>query len=208
MLNQTNLYLSVLTCLLIYSCKHNPYTTVEIKGENGNIIHRYQFVGDSMKDGLSQHFHENGAVSITEEYNIGVLQGKRTHTRADGSIEIEERYVDGLMEGEYKVYHANGKLKVISQYTGGELTGILKSFDESGIIKEEVNFKNNEENGPFKEFHENGTIRWKGSYLNGDNEFGLLEEYDESGKLIKKMMCDSLALCKTIWTLTEGVIAQ
>lgn len=65
---------------------------------------------------------------------------------------------------------------------------------------------NNEENGPFTEYHENGQKAWEGTFLNGDNEYGLLQQYDEAGTLIKKMNCDSLGVCTTIWTLKDGDI--
>ena len=68
---------------------------------------------------------------------------------------------------------------------------------------EEVLFKDNEENGPFVEYYDNGEIEWKGSYLNGDNEFGILEQYDRTGVLIKKMECDSLGACITVWIKDE-----
>ena len=66
--------------------------------------------------------------------------------------------------------------------------------------------KDNNENGPFKEYYPNGNIHWEGNYLNGDNEFGILNEYNEQGELIKKMDCDSMAVCKTIWTKENGDI--
>ena len=48
-------------------------------------------------------------------------------------------------------------------------------------------------------YYENGQIHWKGTYLNGDNEFGLLEEWDSLGTMIKRMKCDSMAVCRTFW---------
>ena len=58
---------------------------------------------------------------------------------------------------------------------------------------------NNEENGPFSEYFENGQIQWKGTYRNGDNEYGILYEYDSLGTPIKIMKCDTQAICRTIW---------
>ena len=71
---------------------------------------------------------------------------------------------------------------------------------------ERVTFEGNEENGPFEEYHQNGQIQWKGTYLKGENEYGLLEEFDEIGEPIKRMMCDEMAICKTIWTKENGDI--
>lgn len=35
----------------------------------------------------------------------------------------------------------------------------------------------------------------------GNNEFGLIKEYDETGQLIRKMMCDDRAICTTTWSI-------
>ena len=51
----------------------------------------------------------------------------------------------------------------------------------------------------FEEYYTNGKIKWKGSYRNGDHEYGLLEKYDSTGVLVKKMECDSLFICRTVW---------
>ena len=84
------------------------------------------------------------------------------------------------------------------------MQGLIKSYYPEGPLKEEVTMVDNEENGPFTEYYKDGTKEWEGTYLNGDNEFGLLKHYNDKGVLIKKMMCDSLAICSTIWTLEGG----
>jgi antitoxin component YwqK of YwqJK toxin-antitoxin module len=72
---------------------------------------------------------------------------------------------------------------------------------------EEVTFINNMENGPFKEYYKNGQIKWEGNYKDGDNEYGLIQEFNEQGQLIKKMNCGRYKgeyICQTIWTMDEG----
>jgi antitoxin component YwqK of YwqJK toxin-antitoxin module len=91
-------------------------------------------------------------------------------------------------------------------YNRGVLEGDVLKYYPEGAIMEKVSFKNNEENGTFEEYYNNGIVHWRGEYLNGPNEYGLLEEYDEQGILLKKMMCDSNAVCRTIWTKENGDI--
>lgn len=91
-------------------------------------------------------------------------------------------------------------------YTDGVLDGQVISYFEDGTKRESVTFLNNTENGPFTEFHENGKKHWEGTYRNGDNEYGLLIEYDTLEKIIKKMDCDSLGMCRTIWSKEKGDI--
>jgi len=80
------------------------------------------------------------------------------------------------------------------------MNGLVKGYYPSGALKEEVTFANNVEEGPFTEYHENGHVMWKGTYRNGDHEFGLLEKFDETGVLVRKMMCDERGICHTTWT--------
>jgi antitoxin component YwqK of YwqJK toxin-antitoxin module len=134
------------------------------------------------------------------------LEGTRILYYENGKKEIEENYINGVMEGEYKSYYLNGEENVVAQFKNGVMTGMVKRYFESGTLMEEVTFEENEENGPFKEYYENGQIQWEGNYLNGDNEFGLLTHYNESGVIIKKMQCDSNAICQTIWTPEKGDI--
>ena len=103
------------------------------------------------------------------------------------------------MEGIYQTFYPDGTIKLEKHFQNNTLVGTIKVYHPNGNLKEEVTIENNTENGPFKEYHSNGKIHWQGTYLNGDNEFGLLEEYDSTGMLIKKMMCDSNAVCITIW---------
>ena len=110
------------------------------------------------------------------------------------------------MEGEHFVYYPSGKLMIESNYEGGKMNGLFTKYFESGEVAETVTFVDNNEMGPFTEYHSNGKVQWKGNYLDGDKEFGLLEQFDEHGTLIKKMMCDTLGVCQTIWTPEKGDI--
>jgi len=74
-----------------------------------------------------------------------------------------------------------------------------KRYYDSGELMEIVNFVENEENGPFVEYYKNGNKKATGNYLDGDNEHGELELFDEQGELIKKMNCNK-GICRTSWT--------
>ncbi|MEZ4909682.1 MAG: hypothetical protein R2774_02355 [Saprospiraceae bacterium] len=132
-------------------------------------------------------------------YKQNLLFGKRK-LYTNGMVEIEESYDDtGSLQGTAYVYYPDGKVKIEKPYVDNKINGILKGYYPTGALKEEVTMVDNEENGPFTEYHLNGKIHWKGHYLNGDNEFGLLERFDTTGTLIKKMMCDSIGICRTFW---------
>jgi len=196
-------YLFIVISLAIFGCK-SEY--IETKDENGNVIERYQVNTENQKDGLLTIYSTDGVIGETANYKNGKLSGVRKIFYADGNLEIEENYQNDIADGPYKVYHPNGKVNFEANYANGVLQGITKTYNDKGQLKEEVTFSNNDENGPFKEYYDNGQLEWEGTYLNGDNEFGLLKKYDDSGELVKKMMCDSMAICRTIWTKADGDI--
>lgn len=195
--------------LLIFLASFFACKKSEFKGfyEDGTLKEKYTYSeNETIKDGLYEHYSEDGSLDEKANYKKGTLQGERNLFYSNGQVEIIEMYKDGNLDGPYQVFHENGQLQISSNYINGVLEGILKKYDETGKLMEEVTFKDNAENGPFKEYYSNGKVQWVGNYLNGDNEFGLLKQFGEDGNLIKKMMCDSLGVCQTIWTPEKGDI--
>jgi len=197
----TILLLCLLTLCLI-GCKSNEF--IEIKDENGNLIEKYEANKEKQKDGVAYTYFGDGSLQSEQNYHKGVLDGERKIYFKNGQVEIIELYDKGIIHGPYRVFYENGQANIEVDYTQGAMQGLLKRFYESGALMEEVVMVDNEENGPFKEYYENGQVQWNGQYLNGENEFGLLEQFDEKGTLVKKMMCDSFAVCQTIWTIELG----
>ena len=187
-----------LLVIILASCKDN---TVTIKYPSGQVEEVYETKGEDLKHGKYTAYHENGTVREECTYVEGKLEGERTIFNKEGKIEIKEIYKDNILNGPYTTYHANGKVKLEGEYVDNVLKGIVKGYYPSGSLKEEVTFENSREDGPFKEYHENGKIKWEGTYRMGNNEFGLLQKYNEEGVLIQKMMCDDKAICTTTWTI-------
>jgi len=187
-------------CIIIfvsYGCGDQKITK---NYPNGNIMEEYTVNKEQKKNGEYKLYFENGKVKETATYQNDQLIGVRTMYYENGNIETEENYTEpNVLNGEYKTYYDNGQLKLVKIYKNNAIQGTLKVFYPTGKIKEEVTMVDNNENGPFVEYFENGQVQWKGTYLNGDNEFGLLEEWDSLGNPIKKMKCDSLAICRTFW---------
>ncbi len=198
-----SILLSLLLVSIMWSCTSKS-ELIEIKDENGRVTESYHVKTDNIKHGEYTALHENGKTRESATYIDGELDGVRKIFYDNGSVEIEENYVNGTITGDYKVYYVNGQLKIETSYKDGAMNGELKKYNEKGILIEEVTMVDNEENGPFKEYHDNGKLHWEGNYLNGDNEFGLLLKYNEDGELIRKMNCDSLAVCRTFWTKEKG----
>lgn len=190
--------------LTILSCQNN--NTVIVKNDKGVVVESYSILPDSTKNGIYNSFFDTGEKFEEANYINGVLEGSRTIFHKNGHPEMKETYKEGILIDTHYTYYENGQLEISAPYSEGQLNGQLTAYYENGKVKEVVTMEGGNENGPFKEYYENGQIHWQGNYLNGDNEYGLLKEFDESGQLLKKMMCDSLAICRTIWTMKDGDI--
>ena len=193
-----------LVILSLSSCKKEEQSF----HDNGKVHEVYSVDDQGKKHGIYTRFDLEGNKMETAHYTHGMLDGERLIYYPEGTKEIREVYINDQLEGSYQRFDQEGNLTFEAQYTKNILGGIAKSYYSNGTLKEEVTFVNNEENGPFTEYHENGKLAWKGTYRNGDNEFGVLEEYDVNGMLIKKLNCDERGICKTIWTKEDGDISE
>jgi antitoxin component YwqK of YwqJK toxin-antitoxin module len=173
---------------------------VKMYDDLGRITEEFYESKNHQKNGSYTAFYPSGKIREKCQYKNGTLTGKRILYYENGQIEIEETYSpSGLLHGPYYIYYDNGKLKLEKSYSENVMEGILKTYYPDGTLKEEVTMSNNTENGPFSEYYQNGQLHWKGTYRNGDNEYGLLYEFDSLAAPIKIMRCDTLAICRTIW---------
>ncbi len=190
--------------LVILSCE-SPQVVVNTTGD-GIKTEEYIVNNEGQKHGEYKRFFSDGSLEEVAHYQMDKLSGKRTIYHNNGKPEIEEHYIDDVIHGEYTVFYKNGKPEISGSYTDGIMQGLLTRYYETGEIMEEVTMENNQEHGPFKEYYANGKVQWEGNYMRGENEVGLLKQYNEQGDLIKKMLCDSLSVCQTIWTKELGDI--
>ena len=181
--------------LLFISCQKR----VKNYYDNGQLKEVYEVDSKGQKHGKFQAFYENGQLLESSKYKNNLLEGKRYFYYQNGQIEEEQFYVKGKLEGNQYGFHENGQLKFKSVNKENKLTGEYFSYYDNGQKRLYLNFLNDLENGPFEEYHRNGVIKWRGTYRNGNKEYGLLEQFDETGELIKKMNCDTMAACTTIW---------
>lgn len=167
--------------------------------DNGAVYETYTINEDSLRHGNYFKFYENGDTLEKAFYIDGKLNGKRVLFFEGNRPEIEETYINDSLSGEYIVYYDDGNISLVTRYEQNELNDIVRRYYPSGAVMEEVTFVENIENGPFTEYYENGSKKWEGTYKDGDNEYGLLIQFSDTGDTIKKMMCDEMFICRTIY---------
>lgn len=196
----------LLLVVLIYSCGEGLIKK-EIKNEDGIVVQVLSMDRDSALQGESITYYDDGeAVFEKAHYENGMLNGTREIYYTNGNVEIREKYEDDILIDTLYTFYPSGVVKNKLYYRSGTLTGTALKYYESGSLEEEVTFEDDQENGPFVEYYENGQKKWVGTYLNGSNEYGELIQFDSTGQMIKRMVCDERAICSTVWTLEKGDI--
>jgi antitoxin component YwqK of YwqJK toxin-antitoxin module len=186
--------------LVFISCQKRE----KIYHENGKLKELFEVNSANEKHGKYQQYYESGQLLESAEYKNGLLEGKRLFYYENGQVEEIQKFEKGNLNGEQLGYHENGVLKFKCTNKDNLLVGEYFSYYDNGNKRLYLNFVDDLENGPFEEYYRTGIVKWKGTYRNGNKEYGLLENFDESGTLIKKMNCDTLGICVTIWKKEEG----
>ncbi len=153
---------------------------------------------DSSYQGTFSKIDSAGTLLEKGVYDHGELNGVRELYFPDGKVKVREHYTKGQMAGNYEYFFPSGQLQLMGEYIDGAMYGYWRKYNDAGKLLEEVLMIKNEEMGPFTEYYPDGTIQTVGTYLHGPNEDGILNLYDESGKLYKTMLCDS-GMCVTTW---------
>lgn len=140
-------------------------------------------------------------------YKNNKLEGVEKIYFPSGQVDGELTYKNGVHDGVFKYYYEDGTLKQQGSYVKGNIEGTLNSYYPTGTLKEEVAHIEGVTQGAFKEYNEDGSLKAEGEYTSKSGqenlEEGELKMYDETGTLIRKMICKE-GQCCTIWTLEDG----
>jgi len=197
--------ISLTLFVILQSC--NQYDTVKEYSDGHVLLEEYKIDKDSLMQGEYLSYFEDGKnVFERSHYKDDQLDGERRLYFENGQVEIIENYVRDTLTDTLKVYYRTGALKQLKYFEAGVLTGVITTYYEDGTLKDKATFVNNLEEGPFAEYHPNGQPKWQGTYRNGDKEYGELTQFDNKGVAIRKLMCDTAAVCTTIWTKEDGYL--
>lgn len=201
---KNSMLLMVLCTIMCYACNNQKLSEISITDDNGKVLEKYTMdLETKMKQGAYTTFYPSGAMSSVANYLNDTLEGQKIWYFEDGKIEIEENYKKGLYHGVFKAYFEDGSILQEGYYDNNMPSGEWLTYYKNGQLKERVTLSGGVENGPFEEYNEEGIISSKGTYKDGPNEEGLLELFDASGDLVKKMLCRS-GVCLTSWTREGG----
>lgn len=174
----------------------NNISRVNVKLDDGSS-ETYQ-VNDlnQKKYGEYIRYAPSGKIIEKAYYQNDTLHGTRVLYHHDGKVQIVENYQSGAFDGPFLSYFPSGELNVLGHYRQDKMIGDWNYYFQNQQLKEIVRFKDNEENGPFVEYYKNGKVKVRGNYYKGDQRHGLIEFFDQEGKLTKVMNC-LFGDCKT-----------
>lgn len=96
------------------------------------------FVSNGVLEGLSEGWHTNGVLQVSEHFVGGRSEGTVTKWDADGHRASEATTRAGLMEGRFQRWHTNGTLAEEMEMRQGQPHGLARSWYPSGSLKAEA----------------------------------------------------------------------
>lgn len=166
------------------------------------------------KHGAWTQYYPDGSKRIEAHYLHGELDSVFKLYFQGGKIKMEGRYKNAGKVGEWLEYNSDGSLRLQEIYKNGKhlrttlLNGVFKNYYPNGFIESEYQYRNGKKNGPFTEYHNTGrkvkrmrtspegeqemyeeeegiVIKRKGVFKD-DLPVGIIESFDEKGKVIKQ----------------------
>jgi antitoxin component YwqK of YwqJK toxin-antitoxin module len=122
------------------------------------------------ESGQKTYWHENGKISLEENYKDGKKEGKSTAWYPTGEIQLEINYKDGKKEGKSSTWYKNGQLKSKVNYKNDKKEGVSTSWYQSGEIKSEINYKDDKKEGVSTSWYQSGEIKSEINYKNNFKE--------------------------------------
>lgn len=132
------------------------------------------FAGE--KHGRQIFFNIKGDTTLWENYQYGLLDGKKTKYYPGSKIKEEINYKKGLMDGEFIYYNPEGKVLEKLNYKEGKKNGECTYFYSDGKLLKTENWLMDVKNGEFKTFYYQGHVQTLETYKKGVKE-GNFEEY-------------------------------
>lgn len=141
---------------------------------NNNMLKSYNSYRKDKKDGVQKLFNNEGKVTSTEIYYLGVLSFK-------GGV-IDDK---GKKQGEWTEFYRKGAKKSEGSFEDNNKSGLWKYYYESGNIEQEGIYKKGKATNKWVWYHNSGKILRVGYYISG-KENGEFTEYDANGKIVSK----------------------
>lgn len=93
---------------------------------------------DGLLEGISQGWHTNGTLQVTEHFVVGVSHGQRTKWYENGVKESEARVQHGRLEGDFLRWNTDGTLIERIALKDGRAEGVAETYNADGSVRSRV----------------------------------------------------------------------
>ncbi len=111
------------------------FTGTLVEHSPDGVLRSRSAVVDGLLHGLSEGWHTNALLQVTEHFRGGVSHGERIKYYPDGTRQSVGTVVDGKLEGTFRRWHPNGQLAETAELRAGVPHGPAQSFYPSGFLK-------------------------------------------------------------------------
>lgn len=143
-----NIYLSILSVVLISSCELFDIEDVSFKKEKNLKVY----------NGVRKNYIK-GKLASTVTYKDSLKNGPAINYYPNGKINMKFNYKNNLKDGDYEWFYENGNLYISGQYTEGEKDGLFKTYRKNGTLKAEMPWNSGNPCKGLKEYFESGNLK-------------------------------------------------
>jgi uncharacterized protein len=136
---------------------------------------------DNKREGNWKYYNYFGALTATEQYAKGQLNGAVINYFSNGKVKDSVNYTDDEKDGYYVSYHISGKMNMQGWYVNGDKQGDWKYYDLKGNLIKHNFYVNGALHGYSQFFGPNTSLSEQKFY-----KYGYLDkvfDYDSTGKI-------------------------
>lgn len=120
---------------LCLSGQTNAFNGLMLEHSYGGILRSRSAVTNGLLHGLSEGWHTNGQLQVTEHFKEGTSHGVRTKWHPNGKKLSEGGIVDGKFHGTFRRWSEGGTLAEQIEFASGQPHGLSLAWYPSGFLK-------------------------------------------------------------------------
>lgn len=136
-------------------------------------------------NGIEKGYYDNGEIKYSQNWNNGLLNGKKTifYNKVGLYPKEEYNFVNGIKNGKYLSYYDTSEIETEADYINGIKSSLVLRYFKNGNVKSREHYSNNMKSGEWTEYYESGKIKSKYNYELNDLK-GDYYKYDENNSEI------------------------
>ncbi|MCI0535297.1 MAG: toxin-antitoxin system YwqK family antitoxin [Verrucomicrobiales bacterium] len=120
----------------------NAFTGLMIEHAADGSLRSRSSVSNGLLHGISEGWHTNGQLQVTEHFKAGVSHGLRTKWHPNGVKLSEGTIVDGKFHGTFRRWYDTGSFAEQLEFPNGKPEGISFAYFATGFLKAKATLRN------------------------------------------------------------------